>query len=50
MSTIDHCVKDWKIEVENCKDDSMGEDLFVDIGMRKNEVTGTEVFDITKDM
>ena len=42
------CVKDWKIGIENCKHDPMGEDLFADIGMRKNGVTSTEVFDITK--
>ena len=35
--------RNWKIEIENCKHDPMGEDLFADIGMRKNGVTGTEV-------
>ena len=49
LANVDTCVKDWKIGVENCKHDPMGEDLFADIGMRKNGVTGTEVFDITKD-
>ena len=48
LANVDTCVKNWKIGVENCKHDPMGEDLFADIGMRKNEVTGTEVFDITK--
>ena len=48
LANVDTCVKDWKIGIENCKHDPMGEDLFADIGMRKNGVTGTEVFDITK--
>ena len=36
-------VKDWKIGVESSKNGPMGEDLFVEMCMRKNGVTGTEV-------
>ena len=36
-------VKDWKIGVENSKYGPMGEDLFVEMCMRKNGVTGTKV-------
>ena len=49
LANVDTCVKGWKIGIENCKHDPMGEDLFADIGMRKNGVTGTEVFDIIND-
>ena len=40
-------VKNWKIENSNYG--PMGEDLCVEMCMRKNEVTGTEVFDIIND-
>ena len=33
--------------LDTCKYGPMGEDLFVEMCMKKNGVTGTEVFDIT---
>jgi len=52
-ANIDTCdsdtVKDWKVGIEKGKYGPMGEDLFAEMCMRKNGVTGMEVFDITKD-
>ena len=36
--------KDWKRGIENCKYGPIGEDIFVEMCMKKNGVTGTEVF------
>ena len=41
-------VKDCKIGIENCKYGPVGEDLFAEMCMKKNGVTGTDVFDFTK--
>jgi hypothetical protein len=52
-ANIDTCdkdtVKEWKVGLEHGKHGPMGEDLFAEMCMRKNGVTGTEVFDVTKD-
>ena len=34
-------MKDWKIGIENCKYAPMGEDVFAEMCMKKNGVTGT---------
>merc|ERR1712014_390779 len=53
LANVDTCntdtVSDWKVGIEKGKYGPMGEDLFAEMCMRKNGVTGTEVFDITKD-
>merc|ERR1712039_983028 len=52
-ANIDTCdkdtVKEWKVGIGKGKYGLMGEDLFAEMCMRKNGVTGTEVFDISKD-
>merc|ERR1712151_332778 len=52
-ANIDTCdkdtVKEWKVGIEKGKYCPMGEGLFAEMCMRKNGVTGTEVFDISKD-
>merc|ERR1712050_443866 len=53
LANIDTCdkvtVKDWKVGIEKGKYGPMGEDLFAEMCMRKNGVTGIEMFDISKD-
>merc|ERR1712150_101304 len=52
-ANLDTCnkktVANWKVGIENGKHGPMGEDLFAEMCLRKNGVTGLEVFDISKD-